>query len=555
MAKYALGVDFGTLSVRALVAEMATGRELAACSSEYAHGVMDEKLPDGTKLPPDWALQHPGDYLTCLREAVRGAVAESGVAPEDIGGIGVDFTASTMLAVDGDMTPLCLLPEFAGRPHAWVKLWKHHGPQKEADDMTRTALERGETFLARYGGKVGSEWMFPKILETMRGDPEVYERARFVEAGDWIVWKLCGRVTRSACMAGYKAFWRKGEGLPPRAYFRAVEPGFEGAPDKLAGEILPLGTKAGELTAEAAETLGLLPGTAVAVSVTDALVAVPGAGVTDPGTLLMILGTSGCHILLGEEERIVPGMCGAVEDGAVPGYLAYEAGQTCVGDHFNWFVDNCVPEAYWEAARREGRDMHAYLTRLAEKLRPGESGLIALDWWNGNRSVLVDADLTGLVAGLSLATKPEEVYRSLIEATAYGARVIVENFAEHGVRVDDIRACGGIAQKNPFLMQIYADVLGREIRVARSAQTPALGSAMYGAVAAGAERGGCDSIEAAARAMAGEPELVYRPEPEARETYEELYREYLRLHDLFGRGAVDTMKKLKDIQKKAYLKK
>ena len=553
MGKCVIGVDFGTLSARSLLVDAATGRELASYEAKYRHGVMDRALPCGDKLPAGWALQHPDDYLTCLKDSVRGALAASGVDPRDVIGIGVDFTACTMLAVNESLTPLCLLPEYAARPHAWVKLWKHHGAQWEADRMTEAARERGEPFLSRYGGKVSSEWMLPKIYETLRADPELYQRARFMEAGDWIVYRLCGRALRSSTMAGYKAFWHKKNGPPSPDYFKSVDPRLETVmTDKLVGPVAPVGTRAGGLTAQMASELGLMEGTAVSVCAVDAHVSLPGAGITQPGKLLMILGTSGCHILLDDKDVPVPGMCGAVEDGVVPGLIGYEAGQTCLGDHFNWFVEKCVPASYTRAAEEAGEGIHAHLTRLARALTPGESGLIALDWWNGNRSVLVDAELSGLILGLTLTTRPEEIYRALIEATAYGARVITDNFARHGVRVDEIYACGGVARKNAFLMQIYSDVLGREIRVVDSDQTSALGSAMLGAAAAGEDAGGYADIYQASRAMAPGPSAVYRPDPAAHAVYDELYHQYLRLHDLFGRGGLDTMKALKSIQRKAY---
>ncbi|MBQ2956640.1 MAG: ribulokinase [Clostridia bacterium] len=553
MSKFAVGVDFGTLSARALVAETGTGRELASAVMNYPHAVMDERLPDGAPLPPDWALQHPGDYLLCLKTVVPEALRKAGVSAEDVVGIGVDFTASTVMPVTDDLTPLCLLPEFTSRPHAYVKLWKHHGGQDEANRMTETARICGETFLARYGNKVSSEWMIPKIWETLNKDPEIYDRAaRFIDAGDWLVSLLVGREVRSASIAGFKAFWQKDTGYPSEEYFAALDPRLKTlVRDKLGPTPVPVNSRAGELTETGASMTGLLPGTAVAVAQIDAHVAIPPTGIAGSGRMLMIMGTSTCHLMLSDESHIVPGMCGAVEDSVVPGLLCYEAGQSCVGDSFNWFAERCVPEEYMKEARSRNLDAHRLLTEKAALLRPGESGLIALDWWNGNRSVLVDADLTGMIIGLTLTTKPEEIYRALIESTAYGTRMIAETFERHGVVADSLYACGGIAQKNAFLMQIYADVLGREIRIARSAQTPALGAAMLGAVAAGSAAGGYDCIEDAAREMGGTLETIYRPNPAAHAVYDRLYREYAALHDFFGRGGNDVMKRLKQIRSEA----
>lgn len=550
MSKFTLGVDFGTLSARALVVEVGTGRELAAATMDYPHAVMSRELPDGTPLKPDWALQDPQDYLDCLRAIIPEALRQSAVSADDVIGVGIDFTANTMLPVDANGVPLCFHPAYASIPHAWAMLWKHHAAQDRARRIQEIAEARGERFLKRYGGKVSSEWMFPKLWQILDEAPEVYAAAdRFIEAGDWIVLQLTGNEMRSASMAGYKAFWHKADGYPSDDFFAAIDPRLAHVVDeKLSRKLYPAGTRAGVVTPEAAKWTGLRAGTAVSVASIDAHVSLPPAGLVDPGKLLMILGTSTCHIMLGDVEREVPGICGVVEDGVVPGLYGYEAGQSCCGDHFKWMIDNCVPKVYCDEADARGMGLHALLTEKAARLRPGESGLVALDWWNGNRSVLVDVDLTGLMVGMTLATRPEEIYRALIEATAYGTRVIVENFEQHGVAIDGLYACGGIAKKNPLMMQIYADVLGREIRVARSTQTPALGSAMFGAVAAGRAFGGYDSIADAAREMGGVDEKSYAPIEENRIVYDALYQEYLRLHDAFGRGGNDVMKRLKQIR-------
>ena len=550
MSKFTLGVDFGTLSARALVVEVGTGRELAAATMDYPHAVMSRELPDGTPLKPDWALQDPQDYLDCLRAIIPEALRQSAVSADDVIGVGIDFTANTMLPVDANGVPLCFQPAYASIPHAWAMLWKHHAAQDRARRIQEIAKARGERFLKRYGGKVSSEWMFPKLWQILDEAPEVYAAAdRFIEAGDWIVLQLTGNEMRSASMAGYKAFWHKADGYPSDDFFAAIDPRLAHVVDeKLSRKLYPAGTRAGVVTPDAAKWTGLRAGTAVSVASIDAHVSLPPAGLVDPGKLLMILGTSTCHIMLGDVEREVPGICGVVEDGVVPGLYGYEAGQSCCGDHFKWMIDNCVPKVYCDEADARGMGLHALLTEKAARLRPGESGLVALDWWNGNRSVLVDVDLTGLMVGMTLATRPEEIYRALIEATAYGTRVIVENFEQHGVAIDGLYACGGIAKKNPLMMQIYADVLGREIRVARSTQTPALGSAMFGAVAAGRAFGGYDSIADAAREMGGVDEKSYAPIEENRIVYDALYQEYLRLHDAFGRGGNDVMKRLKQIR-------
>ncbi|MBO7728861.1 MAG: ribulokinase [Oscillospiraceae bacterium] len=547
MAKYVIGIDFGTLSVRALIVNVKDGSELAAAVYDYPHAVMAESLPNGHALPPDWALQHPQDYLDGLSKVVRQAVADSGINAEDVIGIGIDFTTNTYLPVDERYEPLCLKPEWQDNPHAWVKLWKHHGTQNYAEQMEKKAIERGEKFLKRYGGKVSPAWMFPRLLETLVEAPDLYDAtAKFIEAGDWIVSQLTGQEKRSLGMAGYKAFWSKKDGYPSDTYLKSLNPKFEHVIDeKLSRDIYPLGTKAGELNARGAAMTGLPEGVAVAVANMDAHVSLPAVGLTDSGNLLIILGTSACHIMLGAVEKEVPGVGGIVEDGVIPGTYGYESGQNCVGDSLKWFVDNCFPAAYAEAAKKAGLDENRYLTSLAEQLKPGQSGLLALDWWNGNRSILCDYDLTGMILGLTIASKPEEIYRALIEATAYGTRRIVESFEESGLPVDRVFACGGIAKKNAMFMQIYSDVLNRDIRIARSSQTPALGSAIFGAVAAGAGAGGYDSIETAAHAMGGTSDTVYHPIPENVRIYNELYSEYLILHDYFGRGENNVMKRLR----------
>ena len=550
---YSVGLDFGTQSGRAVLLDLQSGEIVAQAVYAYPHGVMDETLPDGTRLPPDWALEHPADYLEVLSETIPSVLKEAGADPSEVIGLSIDFTACTLLPVDAAGTPLCLKPEFEHVPNAWLKLWKHHAAQGQATRLNAVAESRGEAFLSRYGGKISSEWMIPKIMQVLEEAPEVYEAAdRFMEAADWVTMQLTGRETRNSCTAGYKALWHKRDGYPSSDFFKALDPRLEHVADeKLSRNIYPQGAKAGELTEEAAKRTGLLPGTAVAVANVDAHVAIPAVGITEPGKVLMIMGTSTCHILLGEEERLVPGMCGVVEDGVLPGYFGYEAGQSCVGDHFEWCVKNCVPPAYFEEAASRGMDIHSLLTEKASRLAPGESGLLALDWWNGNRSVLVDVDLTGMMLGMTLQTKAEEVYRALIEATAFGTRIILENFEQSGIPVRQLYACGGIAKKNPLMMQIYADITGKEIFIAKSDQAPALGSAMFGAVAAGKERGGFDTIFEAAEAIGRVEERSYKPDAEAGAVYDRLYAEFKTLHDYFGRGGNDVMKRLKTLKAEA----
>jgi L-ribulokinase len=555
-ATYTVGIDFGTESARAVLVDVATGSELATAVYEYGNGVIDRHLPppdDDVRLGPDWALQDPEDYIRTFQVTVPSVLESSGVDPSDVIGIGIDFTACTMLPTTATGTPLCLLPEFRRRPHAWVKLWKHHAAQPEADRINAVARAQGAEWLERYGGKISSEWFYSKALQILHEEPDIYHAAdRLIEAADWVVWQLTGVETRNSCTAGYKAIWTKGAGFPPVDYFAALHPDFAGVVDeKMSRDVRPIGERAGTLTAEAAAWTGLQPGTAVAVANVDAHVSVPAATVTGPGRLVAVMGTSTCHLVLGEQSAIVEGMCGVVEDGVIPGLFGFEAGQSGVGDIFAWFVDNAVPPEYHAAAAAAGVDVHTVLVREAAELRPGESGLLALDWWNGNRSVLVDVDLSGLLVGATLMTRAPAIYRALIEATAFGTRVIVDAFEGAGVRVDEIVACGGIPERNPLLMQIYADATGREFKVPVSRQTPSLGSAMFAAVAATAAEGGYDTIVEAAQKMARLRDESFRPNPAHQAVYDQLYEEYRALHDHFGRGASDTMKRLKAIRGRA----
>ncbi|MBI3696109.1 MAG: ribulokinase [Acidobacteria bacterium] len=533
--KFALGIDFGTESGRVMLVRADNGEEVAWSLVPYPHGVIDRALPDGTPLKADSALQDPRDYLVVLDQGVPEALRKSGVSPADVIGVGIDFTACTMLPALAGGAPLCTLPQYTANPHSWVKLWKHHAAQPQANRINELGARRGEEFLTIYGGKYSSEWFFSKLLETLEEAPEIYAAAeRFLEGADWIVWQMTGRESRNECTAGYKGMWIKGRGFPSRDFFRALDPRLENVvAEKLSSAFLPLGAKAGGLTEAMAARMGLVPGAPVAAGNVDAHAGVPACGVTEPGRLAMIMGTSICHMLLGRERQIVEGMCGVVEDGIVPGYWGYEAGQSAVGDIYAWFfrVFDADPTA---------------VTGKAARLQPGESGLLSLDWWNGNRSILVDADLSGVILGLTLATRPEEIYRALVESTAFGTRVIIDAFEQKGIPTRDIVACGGLAEKSPLVMQIFADVTGRQIRLPRSLQASGLGAAMHGAVAAGYYK---DIAEAAGH-MAGLQDRCYQPDPAAHAVYNQLYQEYRTLHDYFGRGANPVLKRLRAIRHK-----
>ncbi len=552
--KFVVGVDFGTLSGRAVVVRVADGAELGSAVHEYAHGVIERALPGSdTRLGPDWALQSPQDWIDVLRIAVPAAVAAAGVSPADVIGIGTDFTACTVLPATAEGTPLCF--ETPERPHAWPKLWKHHAAQPHADRINALAARRGESWLPRYGGKISSEWEFAKALQVLEEDPEVYGRTeRWIEAADWIIWQLTGVESRNICTAGYKGIFQDGA-YPSADFLAELNPGFADFTGKLAtgpvGELAgdgvrlaALGALAGTLSAGAAEWTGLPEGVAVAVGNVDAHVTAAAADAVRPGQMVAIMGTSTCHIMPSDRLAEVPGMCGVVRDGIVPGLWGYEAGQSAVGDIFAWFVEAFVPAAYTERAAGEGVSVHAYLTSLAEKQAVGQHGLVALDWFGGNRSVLVDHNLSGVIIGQTLATRPEDVYRALIESTAYGARMIVETFEKSGVPVEEFVVAGGLL-KNPFLMQVYADVLRRPLSVIGSDQGPALGSAIHAAVAAGAYA----DIEAAAAAMGKRTEAAYVPDEARADAYDRLYAEYRNLHEHFGDG--QALHKLRAIRNEA----
>ncbi|MCU1534725.1 MAG: araB [Glaciihabitans sp.] len=545
---YVIGVDYGTLSGRAVVVRVSDGVELGSGVHDYSHAVMDTTLAtSGASLPPEWALQVPSDYVDVLKIAVPAAIRDAGIDPAHVIGIGTDFTACTVLPVLADGTPLNELPEFADRPHAYVKLWKHHAGQGQADRINELAAARGEKWLPRYGGLISSEWEFAKGLQLLEEDPEIYERMdHWIEAADWIIWQLSGTYLRNACTAGYKGILQDGE-YPSEDFLGALNPGFARfAIDKVAHEIGQLGDAAGTLTAEAAAWTGLPEGIAVAVGNVDAHVTSPAARATLPGQMVAIMGTSTCHVMNHDHLAEVPGMCGVVDGGIISGLYGYEAGQSGVGDIFAWYVTNQVPARYYDAARDAGQSIHEYLTGLVKDQPVGGHGLVALDWYGGNRSVLVDAELSGTVIGATLTTRPEEIYRALYEATAFGTRTIVETFNASGVPVTEFIAAGGLI-RNPFLMQVYSDILRMPISTIASDQGPALGSAIHAAVAAGAYT----TVNDAGTAMGKLNVNVYTPNPEAADAYDALYAEYTLLHDYFGRGENDVMHRLKSIKREA----
>jgi L-ribulokinase len=533
--RHVVGVDFGTLSARAVVVRVSDGHEVGTGVAEYQHGVIERALPDSAVLlPADWALQDPEDWRAALGRAIRAAMRDAGVAPQSVVGIGTDFTACTVLPVLRDGTPLCEIAQLRDRPHAWPKLWKHHAAQEQADRITALAHERCESWIARYGGRISSEWEFAKALQLLEEDPDMYQRTqRWIEAADWMVWQLCGIETRNACTAGYKGIYQDGR-YPSADYLKALHPEFGGfAETRLAGVPLsPLGARVGTLTAAAAELTGLPQGIAVSTGNVDAHVSAPAACAISPGQLLAIMGTSTCHVMNAGVLAEVPGICGVVDGGITPGWYGYEAGQSAVGDIFAWWIGQGLPESYLAEARERGEDLHEHLSARCATQPVGGHGLLALDWMGGNRSVLVDHHLSGVVVGLTLATTPEDVYRALLESTAFGTRVIVDAFERSGVPVAEFVVAGGL-KRNRLLMQIYADVLRRPVSIAGSDQAPALGSAIHAAVAAGEY----PDVEAAAAVMGRVERAIFLPDKRRADDYDVLFAEYRTLHDYFsGRG-------------------
>lgn len=557
---YSLGLDFGTSSVRALFVSLEDGRELGGALAPFLHGT-DGVITDPGN--PHLARQHPADYETALVEAVRAAISqatgEAEFDAERVVGIGVDATASTPVPLDARCRPLATIGSFEADPNAMAWLWKDHTSHAEAEEISHLARQLAPSHLSRCGGAYSSEWLYAKLLRCARVAPEVLEHSSgWVELGDYVTGFLVGcdapqRLTRNVCAAGHKAMYHDELGLPPAELFRQLDPRLAAWRERNDhARFGRVGERAGLLSQSWAEKLGLRPGIPVSVAAVDAHLGAVGAGIR-PGVLVKILGTSACDMLVHPASdgapADIPGLCGMVLDSIVPGYWGLEAGQPATGDIFGWFV-----REFGEAAGYT----HLSLTQQARELRPGESGLLALDWNNGNRSVLADPLLTGCLVGQTLGTRPPEVYRALIEATAFGARVIVDRLSEYGVAVDEIVLCGGIAEKNPLLLQIYTDVINRPLRISRSEQTCALGAAICGAVAAGpGEEGevvrGYACLEEAQARMTGLKDAVYRPEPAAVSLYNEIYELYCALHDAFGvpgRSADlhPVMKRLLEIQ-------
>lgn len=547
---YVCGYDFGTLSCRILVCDRSDGRTVFEASADYPHGVLTRSLPEGgAALGTDWALQDPEDYLYVMTELTRQALEQ--VPAEQIAAIGTDFTNCTVVALGADGRPLCQQEKFRDVPHAWPKLWKHHAAQPYAERIEEILGREEVEWFPQYGRNVSSEWLFPKLLQVYEEAPEVYAAAHtFLEAADYIPYWLTGNLTRNSATLGVNAFYSAERGLPQGELLEQFSPGFSGVLHKLSGTIKPVGSRAGTLTEEAAGRLGLCPGTVVCVGHGDSEIAAAGLGITESGSMLMVMGTSTCYQMMHRKQTAFDGVCAIVRDGMLPGLTAYESGQPAVGDTFAWFAETMLPERCRAQAARQGMSDLAYMDHLCGQLKAGQSGLVALDWFNGNRSVLMNYGLRGVIAGLSLASKPEEIYRSLIESTAFGARRIFDGYDQAGVEIERVYAAGGLARKSPVTMQIYANILDRSITATSISNSSSMGAAVCAAVALEEETGSYELFRKICGRMVHYDTVVYHPQPDQVKVYDRLYGVYLQLHDFVGIHA-DICTQLNEIQSAA----
>lgn len=547
MDKYTLGVDFGSLSARAVICRVRDGAVIAQHETAYPHAVMTDFLPDGTRIPAGFFLQHPMDYLAALQESVRGALAEAKVNKETVVGLALDFTGCTILPLDEKGTPLCLKEEFKSHPYAYVNMWKQRNAQREAEEMQTVICRHDPDFLKRFGGRVAPEMLQCKVLKTLREDPEIFAAAdRFIEAHEYMLFVLTGEEVRNTSMAAVKSFWDEEKGYPD--YMQEVHPALD-HPEKtfLRGKMVRPYETAGYLTAEMAEKLNLCAGIPVAGGHYDAHAATYALNVRGGGEALMSLGTSSGLIYGDADFRDVEGAASAMWSTILPGKYSYASGQPAFGDTLSWYVNHAVPADVTEAAEKENISVHQYLTREAKKLAPGQCGLVALDWWNGNRSCLQNGNLSGLMLGMTLTTTAADIYRGLLEGISFGMRRMVDTYREQGFEISILCACGGISFKNELLMQIISDVINLPVRMSKNVPAPAVGACMLAAVAAGEY----ETIYDAMAHMHCLDEGMYYPDPARVKIYEKLYREYLLLHDHFGRGMNPVMKTLRDIAREA----
>lgn len=559
--KYTIGVDFGTLSARAVLVNTENGKVVTDAVFTYPHGVIDTCLPGSDiPLPHDFALQHPKDYLEAFAHTVSTVIGESGVDPKSIIGVCVDFTSCTLLPITSDGTPLCILDEFKNEPHAYVKLWKHHSAQPYAERINELALKYVPEKLKSMGGSISCEWVFPKIMETLDKAPDVYENAAyFLEAADFISLMLTGKQTRSYVFAAYKALYTREDGYLPKKMLAELDPRLENVvEEKLNAPIISSCESAGFVDAASRKRFGLdenapwlAEGTVVAAPLIDAHASAPALNMSHSGDMFAIFGTSSNYMLVNKEYKQIPGICGVVRGGLFKDLNDYESGLCCFGDHFAWCSENICTEEYRRLADERGISPLQLLSEKAEALAPGECGIIALNWWNGNRNPLINSSLSGMFLGMTLRSKPEDLFRALVEANAFGTRLIIETFENNGIKAEKLSVAGGIALKSPFIMQLISDVLGKELYVTSYLHSAALACSIYASVTAGSRLGGYDTMDEACAVMSAPVARIYSPNKKAHETYNTLYAEYIKLVNYFGRGENDVMKRLRDISAEA----
>ncbi len=536
--KFTIGVDFGTLSARAAVVDLSSGNIVATHTSNYPSGVIDESLC-GTPLPPDFALQDPNDYLFALKESITGALDKANIQNTDVVGLCIDFTSCTLVAHLSNGTPVCNISRFKTNPHAYVKLWKHHGAKAEAHDLERVAKSQNAEWLKYYNNTVSSENLFSKILETYRGAPDVFAATdRFSEAGDWLSLMLTGVDTHSSSFAGFKAYWSEELGYPSPNYLNAVENGFgDILGTKVSNNVVGAGKCVGKITESGAKLCGLLSGTPVAPPVIDAHAPLISLGITSPDTLMMVLGTSGCYIVNDKDRKSIYGICGSSQNSIIPDLCTYEAALACFGDQLDWYIKKLVGSNYSDTA-----SAHNDLTEKASNLKIGESGLVALNWFNGNRCPLSDFNLSGTIVGITLTTRPEEIYRALLEGAAFSTAIIIQNFLDSGISIKNIIATGGISHKNPFFVAMLADVLNIPISVSSSSESAAHGCAIMASVVAGEYA----TLDDACKKLSAPIKTTYYPNPDNHKEYQKLFEIYKTLHNYFGVQNPAIMKQLKE---------
>ena len=540
MGRILFGADFGTYEVRVAAVDIKTGQMLGISSVGYESGVLDKLLPNARMLPKNFALQNPADWLTALSQATKQLIMDTGIPQSEIISLGVSFTSCTAMPVDDGGMPLALKPEFAENYHAWPKLWRHHACIPQAEKLTNIAQDRGEPFLEYCGGKVNPEWLWPKLLETIEQSPELTEHiGYYLESGDWIVWQLTGNQIRNQCAAGYKACWVEGMGYPSNEFFAHASIDLARIAEKQREiPVVQPGRLAGRLLPEMAELLTLPSGLPIAVAVVDAQVGVLGAGVHEPDVMVMVMDASNVHLVMSSEEKVFPGFAGLVKDGILDGYWGYEAGQPASGDIFDWFSNILAPIELFERAKEDDVDETVVLDRWLTETPIGANGLMALDWWNGNRSILMDSSLSGMIHGFTLGSTPAQIFRAIAESLAFGTRKIIETYNANGLPIKRIVATGSLPFNYPSLLQIFADVCNISITVPDTPHSVARGAAILGGMSVGVENLGFKNRSDYFVSMNPAVFDLFTPDAKAVEKYDTLYVKWNKLHDWYSGGNI-----------------